>query len=156
MTRADGAQAVGSDRDVVLRVLGPVRVRTSQAWQVPVTAQLRLVVGIMAVRAGQMVAVDELIDALWDSAPPRSARGSLQSQMTRIRHLLEPLPDTALTRCGDGYRIELDADDRESALLRLADTYRSAGNQEHARTAWRQARVILDELHDLSAGRSGG
>jgi len=36
-------------------------------------------------------------------------------------------------------------------LTRLGDTYRAAGNRDHARAAWHQALVILDELRDLSA-----
>ncbi|HET9896604.1 MAG TPA: AfsR/SARP family transcriptional regulator [Streptosporangiaceae bacterium] len=147
-----------SDRDVVLRLLGPVRVRTGGLWLVPVTAQLRLVVGIMAVRGGQVVSVDELIEAIWDSRPPRSARGSLQSLMTRVRHLLEPVPGAALTRCGDGYRMEVDTDRIDVGRFRsLARSARAAegpdaiGRFESALAQW-TGPVLADAVSTTRAG----
>ncbi len=97
------------DRDVVLRILGPVRIRIGDGWSTPGPAQLRLLVGLLAWQDGRVVPVEELVDAMWDSEPPRSARASLQSLVTGLRHLLEQLPDAALARCGDGYRMELAA-----------------------------------------------
>lgn len=103
-------KAVSLDREIVLRVLGPVRVRAGDAWLAPATAQLRLLTGLLALQAGHVVPVDELIDEIWDDEPPRSARASLQSLVTRLRHLLEQGPGAALARCGDGYRLELNSD----------------------------------------------
>ena len=97
-------------RDIVVRVLGPVRLRAADGWQVPASPQLRLVLGLMALRIGQVVPVAELIDAIWEAEPPRSARASLQALMTRLRQLLKPLPGASLIRCGDGYLLEFDQD----------------------------------------------
>ena len=47
-------------RDIVVRVLGPVRLRAADGWQVPASPQLRLVLGLMALRIGQVVPVAEL------------------------------------------------------------------------------------------------
>jgi DNA-binding SARP family transcriptional activator/tetratricopeptide (TPR) repeat protein len=97
-------------REIVLRVLGPVRVRAGGAWLAPATPQLRLVAGLMALRIGQVVPVDELVDTIWDTHPPRSARASLQSLVTRLRQLLTQTPGAELPRCGDGYQLMLEHD----------------------------------------------
>lgn len=96
-----------ADGGVVLRILGPVRVLTADGWSAPCSAQLRLLIGLLAWQGGRVVPVEELIDGIWGSGPPRSARASLQSLVTRLRHLLEQVPEAALARCGDGYRMEL-------------------------------------------------
>ena len=54
----------------VVRVLGPVRLRAGEGWQVPASPQLRLVLGLMALRIGQVVPVAELVDAIWEAEPP--------------------------------------------------------------------------------------
>jgi len=122
-------------RDIVVRVLGPVRLRAGEGWQVPASPQLRLVLGLMALRIGQVVPVAELIDAIWEDEPPRSARASLQALMTRLRQLLRPLPGASLTRCGDGYLLEFDQD--------LVDAERSRSLGRAARAADGAAAIPL-------------
>ena len=65
---------------ITLRVLGPVQARAADAQ----TPQQRLVLAILALRAGHVVPVHELIDAVWEDQPPSSARGSLQALITRL------------------------------------------------------------------------
>src|SRR5262252_8839866 len=101
-----------------MRVLGPVRLLVDDTWVVPATPQLRLVLGLMALRIGHVVPVEELADAIWDAEPPRSARASLQSLMTRLRYLLKELPGASLTRVGDGYLLELDHDHVDAGRFR--------------------------------------
>ena len=113
-------------RNVVVRVLGPVRLRAGENWLVPASPQLRLVMGLMALRIGQVVPVAELVDAIWEAKPPRSARASLQALMTRLRRLLKQVPGATLTRCGDGYLLELDHD------LVDAERFRSLGRSARA------------------------
>jgi DNA-binding SARP family transcriptional activator len=113
-------------RDVVVRVLGPVRLRAGDACLVPASPQLRLVIGLMALRLGQVVPVAELVDAIWETEPPRSARASLQALMTRLRRLLKQVPGASLTRVGDGYLLELDDD------LVDAERFRSLGRSARA------------------------
>jgi DNA-binding SARP family transcriptional activator len=113
------------DREIVLRILGPVRARAGDTWLEPGPPQLRLLLGVLAWRSGLVVPVGELIDDIWGPSPPRSARASLQTLVTRLRHLLERVPGTALARCGDGYRIDLDDED-EVDLGRFRALGRSA------------------------------
>jgi DNA-binding SARP family transcriptional activator/tetratricopeptide (TPR) repeat protein len=122
-------------REIVVRVLGPVRLRAGDGWRVPASPQQRLVLGLMALRIGQVVPVAELVDAIWEAEPPRSARASLQALMTRLRQLLKPLPGAALTRCGDGYLLEFDHD--------LVDAERSRSLGRAARAADGAAAIPL-------------
>jgi DNA-binding SARP family transcriptional activator len=89
---------------IALRVLGPVQAGVADAQ----TPQQRLVLAILALRAGHVVPVHELIDAVWDDQPPSSARGSLQALITRLRQVMTSIPGSGLERCGDGYRLQIE------------------------------------------------
>src|SRR5580692_7849334 len=95
--------------DIVLRVLGPVEVLAAGARTPSQPPQQRLVLGMLALRAGQPVPVAELIDAVWEDQPPRSARGSLQALVTGVRQVLGPVPGSRLDRCGEAYRLQVAA-----------------------------------------------
>ena len=96
------------DNDIVLRVLGPVEVRSGGTWRQPDRPQQRLVLALMALRAGQVVPVGELIGAVWAETPPRSARASVQVLVTRLRRALAGTPGGQLERLGEGYRLQLE------------------------------------------------
>jgi DNA-binding SARP family transcriptional activator len=88
-----------------LRVLGPVQVWDGAAWFRPPRPQLRLLLACLALSAGRVVPVDDLIDVIWDERPPPSARASLQILIVRLRKALAGLPDCMLERYGAGYRL---------------------------------------------------
>ena len=96
------------DDDIVLRLLGPVEVRSVGGWRQPDRPQQRLVLALLALRAGQVVPVGELIGAVWAEAPPRSARASMQVLVTRLRQALAGIPGGRLERRGEGYRLHLE------------------------------------------------
>ena len=96
--------------EIALRVLGPVEIPAAGSRTPRQPPQQRLVLGMLALRAGQPVPVAELIDAVWDDQPPRSARGSLQALVTGVRRAIGPVPGGRLDRCGEAYRLQVDAD----------------------------------------------
>jgi hypothetical protein len=102
--RGSAAGAVRADGDIALRVLGPVAVRAHDGWRGG-PPQQRLILAVLALQAGQVVPAAELIDAIWDERPPRSARASLQALVTRLRQLLVEVPGGRVERRGDGYRL---------------------------------------------------
>lgn len=93
--------------DIVLRVLGPVEVRAGAGWLAG-PPQQRLLLAVLAMQAGRLVPVGELIDALWDEEPPRSAQASVQALVTRLRGILAGPPGGRIERCGDGYRLRIE------------------------------------------------
>src|ERR1700728_927947 len=128
--------------DIVLRVLGPVEI-VAGARPPSQPPQQRLVLGMLALRAGQPVPVAELIDAVWDDQPPRSARGSLQALVTGARQALAPVPGSRLDRCGEAYRLQLEADRVDVHQFRcLAAVGRAAADRRAAVAAFDQALAL--------------
>ena len=128
---------------IVLRLLGPVEVQVHDAWSTPRKPQQRLVMAMLALRAGQVVPVDELIDAVWEEHPPRSARGSLQVLMTRLRQTLARMPGGQLERCGDAYRLRMEPDGVDVHQFRsLARAGRAAADGRAAVAAFDQALAL--------------
>ena len=118
--------------DIVLRVLGPVAVHAHDGW-LGGPPQQRLILAVLALQAGQVVPAHELIDAVWEERPPRSARASLQALVTRLRQLLAGLPGAQVERRGDGYRLRLGPGTTDVQQFRaLARSGREAGDSRAA------------------------
>ena len=104
-----------------LRVLGPVVVhRDGVVVDVPGT-RVRVLLCMLALNRGRAVVVDELVEALWPSAPPAGAESTVRSHVARLRRLLGH--DVVVTEHG-GYRlsgaaVEVDADALEDAVANL-------------------------------------
>jgi DNA-binding SARP family transcriptional activator len=70
------------------RVLGPLEV-WCDGRRVPVSAaKQRTLLAILLLRAGRVVAPEELIDQRWGERPPTSARKTLHNYVRRIRTTL--------------------------------------------------------------------
>jgi DNA-binding SARP family transcriptional activator/tetratricopeptide (TPR) repeat protein len=126
--------------DIVLRLLGPVEVRSADAWQQPGTPQQRLVLGLLAMRAGYAVPFDELAAAMWDGEPPRSARNSVQVVLSHLRKAVTVTGEAQVRRCGDGYRLDADPNTVDVyRFRRLAKAGRGAQDARWAVTAFDEA-----------------
>jgi len=131
------------NNDIVLRLLGPVEVRSADAWRQPDRPQLRLVLALIALRSGQVVPVGELIGAVWAETPPRSARASMQVLVTRLRRLLAGTPGSKLERRGEGYRLHLEPDRLDVHRFRsLAKAGRDAADCRTAVAAFDEALAL--------------
>jgi DNA-binding SARP family transcriptional activator/tetratricopeptide (TPR) repeat protein len=106
----------GRDRGGGVRylILGPVKVLDGDR-AVVLTGRRRTVLGLLLANAGQVVSQDYLIDAVWDDAPPATARRQIQNDISALRRALADAGALdAIATDGDGYRIlprpgELDA-----------------------------------------------
>jgi DNA-binding SARP family transcriptional activator/WD40 repeat protein len=110
---------LGSDRarlsslkDVFLRVLGTLVVEAgTPSVPLPVPgAKERALLGRLLVSPGRVVAVDTLVEDVWQGVPPPTARKSLQAHVVRLRTALEPerpkgSPGQYVVRRGDGYAL---------------------------------------------------
>ncbi|MET8120171.1 BTAD domain-containing putative transcriptional regulator [Micromonospora sp. NPDC005189] len=127
-------------------ILGPLRVGGGEST---VTAgRDRIVLAMLLLRAGRLVPVDELVDAVWEEHPPATARAQLQTCVSRLRRRLAELglaPETIVTDpAGYGVRTaptDLDAE----AFARGVEAARAAvagGRLVEARTEFRAALAL--------------
>jgi DNA-binding SARP family transcriptional activator/tetratricopeptide (TPR) repeat protein len=131
------------EHDIALRVLGPVEVPASRARTSSQPPQQRLLLGMLALRAGHPVPVAELIDAVWDDQPPRSVRGSLQALVTGARRVLAAVPGSRLDRCGEAYRLQVEPGRVDVHRFRsLAATGREAADRRAAVATFDQALAL--------------
>ena len=74
-------------------------------------AKERLVLALLALRAGEVVSRDALVDALWGEDPPATAVKTLQGHVARVRRSLEAagMADVLATRA-PGYVLSVPAD----------------------------------------------
>ncbi len=131
--------------DVVVRVLGPVGVRTAGGWPGG-PPQQRLILAVLALQAGQVVPVSELVDALWEHEPPRSAQTSIQVLVTGLRRVLAALPGAEVERCGDAYRLKIAPGQAD------ARRFRSLVRAARAAADSRSALELLDQALALWRG----
>ncbi|MFC0623172.1 AfsR/SARP family transcriptional regulator [Kribbella deserti] len=74
-------------------LLGPLRVRSSGHDIHISPGRQRTLLAVLALKANSVVSADELVERLWDTAPPAKAKAALHVQMARLRRALgEPDP----------------------------------------------------------------
>ncbi len=130
-------------------VLGPLEVRGRGDTVVVVPgAKERRLLAVLAAAFPASVSVDRLLEALWDGAPPRTGRKSLQAHVVRLRTALEPdrptgSPGRYVVRRHDGYALALEREQLDAtAFADLAARGRallSAGDAAGADELLRQA-----------------
>ncbi|MFK0259111.1 AfsR/SARP family transcriptional regulator [Streptomyces sp. NPDC090445] len=101
------------------RILGPLEVRCA-GEAVPVTApKERDLLALLLLKSDQTVPAEALIDGLWGTTPPATARTTLQNYVKRLRRILrQPCaghPEVLVTQPG-GYLLRL-----EDAFLDLKE-----------------------------------
>ncbi|MCC8246901.1 BTAD domain-containing putative transcriptional regulator [Saccharothrix luteola] len=134
---------------VRVELLGVVR-----AWRNGIevdlgTARQRAVFALLALRAGQAVSKDELIDGVWGDSPPATAGAGLYTYISGLRRALEPerpkrSAGVVLTSAGSGYCLRVPVDG--------VDVHRFERHRERARElADREPALALAELEQAHA-----
>ncbi|MEV7510090.1 BTAD domain-containing putative transcriptional regulator [Streptomyces sp. NPDC091201] len=130
-------------------VLGPMTVRTDGGAVVPVReAKVRALLGCLLVRHGRPVAVDRLVDELWEEDAPGNPVNTLQTKVSHLRRLLAGAEEggRSLVRLGPaGYVLAVPDDAVDAgrfaaltALAREEDGARArAGLLSEALELWR-------------------
>ena len=123
-------------------VLGPVRAWRGDAELELGASQRRAVLGLLAMRANQVVPRDELIDGLWGEELPASAVNALHVHVSRLRATLEPerahrAPSQLLLATGAGYQLRLTPGqlDADAFAQRLAEARVARGTGDLAAAA---------------------
>ncbi|MEU0151099.1 AfsR/SARP family transcriptional regulator [Micromonospora fulviviridis] len=127
-------------------ILGSLRVGDGGAT---VTAgRDRTALAMLLLRAGRVVPVEELIDAVWEDHPPATARTQLQICVSRLRQRLALLgmPPDIIVRDPVGYGAWVEPDDLDALVFaREVETGRAAlaaGRPTEARQRYRAALAL--------------
>src|SRR4051812_11846812 len=91
--------------DVELRLLGALELLQGGERVAPRGATQRAVLALLALRAGQLVRVEQLVDELWGTDPPETATKMVRNAVSQLRKLLGP---GVLETGPGGYVLDLD------------------------------------------------
>jgi DNA-binding SARP family transcriptional activator len=130
-------------------LLGPLLVRDGAADLAVSAPRQRVLLAALLLKAGRVVGVDELAEALWADRPPRNAAGAIHTAVLRLRSTLGPAgAELVLTR-PPGYLI--DVGDEALDLLRF-EVLAGSGQAAAAAGQWEQAAGALREALGLWRG----
>jgi predicted ATPase/DNA-binding SARP family transcriptional activator len=148
------------------RVLGPLEV-VAGGRSVPLGSPAqRALLAVLILRAGEVVAVDTLIDALWGDRPPESAANLIQVYVARLRAALEPgrrrgeRPRLLVTRA-PGYILAVPAEQIDARRFELLVTQARQAVPQVAAVTLREALALwrgplLADLPDRGFARAEG
>ena len=95
-----------------LRLLGPLELRID-GQGVPIARGLEsALLALLALHAGEPIAVDRLVEELWEGEPPEHAAKSIQIYVSRLR---KAVGNERIVTTRGGYLLRLDADELDSA-----------------------------------------
>ena len=89
-------------------VLGPLRVEDDGAAPAITAGRDRIVLAMLLLHPDRVVSGDRLIDAIWGEDPPATARGQLQTCVSRLRRAL---PAGTIRTDPAGYGVRVSRDD---------------------------------------------
>jgi predicted ATPase/DNA-binding SARP family transcriptional activator len=112
---------------VEVSLLGPLRVETAGRLVTIGAAKERAALELLALRPGRTVRTEELIEALWGAAPPRSARKTVQTYVAALRRVL---PAGTIETEPAGYRLAVEPDDVDVVCFERAARLASAASTD--------------------------
>jgi DNA-binding SARP family transcriptional activator len=131
------------------RVLGPMVAERDGAVVDLGGPQHRMVLAVLLCRAGRTVPVEQLVEVLWNDAPPRSYRTQLQCVVSDLRLRLAPgghRPAAPIVTRGGGYAVRVPPDRLDLDRFRsLVERGRQAGIAGDNATAVRLLGAALAE-----------
>jgi DNA-binding SARP family transcriptional activator/tetratricopeptide (TPR) repeat protein len=126
-------------------ILGPLRIGQGAGEPAVTAGRDRVVLGMLLLHPGRIVGTEELIDAVWEGAPPATARGQLQTCVSRLRRAL---PVDAIITDPAGYGIRVGEDDIDAVVFARL----TALARRHAAESPDEARRLFRAALDLWRG----
>ncbi len=133
--------------EVGLKVLGPLEL-VVHGQTVEVSApRKRIVLAALALNANRSVSLDQLIDAVWDTSPPETARSQIQACVSSLRGMLAAASaPMRIQTIAPGYRLEIDGEDLDvvtfDRLVEEARALTTSGDLAAAADTWRAALAL--------------
>ncbi|SCL66570.1 AfsR/SARP family transcriptional regulator [Micromonospora eburnea] len=130
---------------MLLRLLGPVELGSDNRSVNLGGTRQRIVLAVLALNTNRIVPVNQLIDAVWSTEPPSTARSQIQICISALRRLFDEVgrPDAISTR-PPGYLLQLDPADVDS--LRFAALTADARRQADAGAKAQAAETLRTAL----------
>jgi DNA-binding SARP family transcriptional activator/tetratricopeptide (TPR) repeat protein len=92
------------------QLLGPVQLFDGDE-PVPIGGPgVRGLLALLALKPGKVVALDEIIDALWDHDPPATVRTIVHGNVSHLRRILRDVGGASILTTPPGYRLEVEPD----------------------------------------------
>ncbi|WTW99413.1 winged helix-turn-helix domain-containing protein [Streptomycetaceae bacterium NBC_01309] len=135
--------------EIRVSVLGPVRAWRDGSELRTGAPQQQAVLAALALRESAQVSTSGLIDAVWGSAPPRSAAATVRTYIYRLRQSLDDGGERLIASISDGYALRVGPDALDLARCH-AWLARSQAAREEGGTAL--AAVCLREALALWSG----
>ncbi|MFE7503747.1 BTAD domain-containing putative transcriptional regulator [Promicromonospora sp. NPDC057488] len=124
---------------VWFQVLGHVSAR-SERGPVPLgSARQRAVLAALLVEPGAHVSLDQLADRVWGTTPPRSARQTLHSYVSRLRSVLNEHDGPLLERRSGGYVFQADESAVDLQRFRALVAQARRVDDDRAAALWQEA-----------------
>ena len=124
-----------------IRILGPMEVMDGSRRLTVPAGRARALLALLALRAGEPLAADRLIDELWGEEPPPTASTALQGLVLKLRRTLGR---SAIETSGGGYRLAVAPEAVDAVRFktmieraRVADTDDRARILREALALWR-------------------
>lgn len=148
-------------RELRFGLLGSLQISVNGADLPLGAAKQRAVLALLLINRNRTVAIDSLIDAVWQQEPPPEARASLHAHVSRIRRLIGTAggdPAAILASAQPGYRLavpEPDCDAGRFAIeykagIEAAEIGRFEQASRHLSTALAEWRgPVLEDLRDF-------
>ncbi|MGI5499269.1 BTAD domain-containing putative transcriptional regulator [Lentzea sp. CA-135723] len=116
------------------RVLGPVEVRAGSDRVELGGARPATMLAVLATAVGEVVQVDDIVEAVWGRRPPRNARAALHTNVSALRRALA---GDVIVRRGGGYLLDVPPEQVDAWEFgdRAAKGRRALGEQRHAEAA---------------------
>ena len=136
-----------------VNVLGTLSARIGKVSVLPTALKQRRILALLALSRGMMVSNDQLIEEIWEGAPPKSAVTALQTYVLALRKRISSVGVDAkrvvVTRDG-GYQIRLAADGLD------ADAFEGHVQLGHQLAAARDFQGAVDAFRAAQNRRRGG
>jgi DNA-binding SARP family transcriptional activator/tetratricopeptide (TPR) repeat protein len=127
---------------VRFQLLGHVSAR-SEHGPVPLgTARQRAVLAALLIEPGVPVSTDQLVERVWGTTAPRSARQTLHSYISRLRSVLDAAGGPVPTRRSVGYVLDVDAAAVDLHHFRALVTQARCADDDTADSLWQDAMAL--------------
>lgn len=130
-------------------LLGPLLIRDATGEHTIRSTHQRVLVAALLLRAGRMVATEELVEQLWEGGTPSRPRQALQNHVMRVRQLLGPVAAERLRTLPSGYVLDVNPGELD---VQSFTTLREKGRAAAAVEDWDGARALLDAALELWRG----